>query len=280
LTITVTDVNDTNHAPTNIALSPSSVAENQPIGTQVGTLTTTDADAGDTFTYTLVSGSGAGDNGSFQIAGDKLQTKAVFDFETKSSYSIRVRTTDSGNASFEKVFTITITDAVDSYTIGGSVTGLSGSGLQVRNNGADTKGISAGAGSYTFATPVPSGQSYLVTIFTQPTSPWQTCTVANGSGTVANANVTNANIACTTNTYTVGGTVSGLTGTGLQLRNNNGNTTSISGNGGFTFSTQIASGQGYNVTVFKQPTNQTCSVGNGSGTIGGADVSSVTISCT
>ncbi|HSS77020.1 MAG TPA: cadherin domain-containing protein, partial [Thermoanaerobaculia bacterium] len=114
-TITVTDVNET---PTNIALSPSSVAENQPSGTVVGTFSTTDQDAGDTHTYTLVVGTGSTDNASFTISGNQLQTNAVFDFETKSSYSIRVRTTDSGtgNLFFEKVFTITVTDANDAPT--------------------------------------------------------------------------------------------------------------------------------------------------------------------
>ena len=58
-----------NSAPTDIALSPSSVAENQPSGTTVGTLSTTDPDAGNTFTYTLVSGTGSTDNASFTIVG-------------------------------------------------------------------------------------------------------------------------------------------------------------------------------------------------------------------
>src|SRR5262249_59916607 len=50
--------------PTDIALSGSSVPENQPAGTTVGTFSTTDPDVGDTFTYTLVSGAGGTDNAS------------------------------------------------------------------------------------------------------------------------------------------------------------------------------------------------------------------------
>ena len=72
------------------------MAENQAAGTAVGTFSTTDPDAGDTHTYTLVAGTGDTDNASFQISGGQLQTAAMFDFETKSSYTIRVRTTDSG----------------------------------------------------------------------------------------------------------------------------------------------------------------------------------------
>ena len=107
VTITVTNVNE---APTDIALSASSVAENAATGTTVGSLASIDVDAGDTFTYTLVSGTGDTDNASFTIDGNTLKTAAVFDYETKSSYSVRVRVTDAGGLTFEKVFTITVTD--------------------------------------------------------------------------------------------------------------------------------------------------------------------------
>jgi hypothetical protein len=84
-----------NDAPTNIALSASPVAENSASGATVGTLSATDADTGETAAFTLVSGTGSTDNASFTISGASLKTAAVFDFETKSSYSIRVRVTDS-----------------------------------------------------------------------------------------------------------------------------------------------------------------------------------------
>jgi LPXTG-site transpeptidase (sortase) family protein len=106
-----------NQAPTAIALNPSSVAENQPINTVVGTLSTTDPDALDTFTYTLVPGAGSTDNASFNILGNSLRTSAVFDYETKNSYSIRVRSTDSGGLFFEQQFTITVTNVNEAPTI-------------------------------------------------------------------------------------------------------------------------------------------------------------------
>ncbi|MEM7111125.1 MAG: LamG-like jellyroll fold domain-containing protein [Chloroflexota bacterium] len=109
LTITVNDVND---APTDIGLSPSSVAENSVVDTIVGSLTTTDQDAGDSPSYTFVAGTGDDDNSSFTIDGTQIKTSAIFDFEAKSSYTVRVRTTDNGtpNLSFEKQLTITVTD--------------------------------------------------------------------------------------------------------------------------------------------------------------------------
>jgi hypothetical protein len=97
-------------APTDILLSAASIAENNAVNADVGTLSTTDADAGDTFTYTLVSGTGDTDNASFTIVSSTLKAGVSFDFETKSSYSVRVRTADSANNTFDKVFTITVTD--------------------------------------------------------------------------------------------------------------------------------------------------------------------------
>ena len=99
---------DSSLAPTDIALSPQSVDENKIAGTVVGTFSTTDADANDSFTYTLVTGVGATDNGSFTIDAGTLKTGASFNFETKSSYSIRVRSTDRAGLSFEEALTIAV----------------------------------------------------------------------------------------------------------------------------------------------------------------------------
>jgi len=71
------------------------VIENAPAGTTVGSLSASDPDAGETFTYSLVSGDGSTDNASFTIDGNSLKTSEVFDFETKNSYSIRVQAADS-----------------------------------------------------------------------------------------------------------------------------------------------------------------------------------------
>ena len=106
-TINVTNVNET---PTNISLSNSSIDENVATGTTVGTLSTTDPDAGNTFTYTLVSGVGDTNNGSFNIDGTTLKSSEVFDYETKNSYAIRVRTTDQGGLWYEKKIIISITN--------------------------------------------------------------------------------------------------------------------------------------------------------------------------
>ena len=115
---------------------------------------------------------------------------------------------------------------------------------------------------------------------TQPSG--QTCTVSGGTGTIGSANVTSVAVTCTTNppvTHSVGGTVSGLTGT-LVLQDNGGDNLSVTANGSFTFPTQLASGSAYSVTALTQPSGQTCTVNGGTGTIGSANVTSVVVTCT
>ena len=175
--------------------------------------------------------------------------------------------------------TLTVNSSV-AYTIGGTISGLSGSGLLLQDNGGNNLAVASGATSFTFSAPVPAGGTYNVTVLTQPSNPAQTCVVTNGSGT-ANANVTNVQVACTTTTYTIGGTISGLSGSGLLLQDNGGNNLAVaSGATSFTFSTPVPAGGTYGVTVLAQPSNpvQTCVVTNGSGTAN-ANVTNVQVAC-
>jgi hypothetical protein len=115
--ITINDVFEpsTNQSPTDITLDVNTIDENEPAGSLVGRMTTSDTDAGDTHTYSLATGTGDDDNSDFTIQSDSLLTASVFDYEIKNAYSIRIKTTDSGegNLSFEKSFSITITDVVE-----------------------------------------------------------------------------------------------------------------------------------------------------------------------
>jgi hypothetical protein len=167
------------------------------------------------------------------------------------------------------------------FSIGGTVSGLAGSGLVLQNNAGDDLTIAAD-GAFTFATSLPDGSAYNVTVSNQPTGPSQTCTVTNGSGTISAADVTNVQVDCVTSTFTIGGTVSGLGGTGLMLQNNGGDDLSVSADGAFTFTTPLADGSAYDVAVLTQPTglSQTCTVANASGTLMGADVTNVAVTCT
>ena len=100
---------------------------------------------------------------------------------------------------------------------------------------------------------------------------------ATASGTLAGANVNNVSVNCTTNKYTVGGSVSGLTGT-VTLQLNGTNDLAVSSNG-FTFPTPFDSGSSYLVTVSQQPSGLMCSVSNASGTVTNANISDVAVSC-
>ena len=80
-------------------------------------------------------------------------------------------------------------------------------------------------------------------------------------------------------TYPIGGTVSGLSGT-VVLQDNGGDDLSVSASGAFTFATALSAGSAYNVTVKTNPAGQTCSVANGSGTVGSAGVTNVAVTCT
>lgn len=161
------------------------------------------------------------------------------------------------------------------YTIGGMVSGLWGMGLVLQNNGAGNLPINAN-GAFTFTAAVPVGGAYNVNVLTQP--PNQTCAVTNGSG-VANAIVATVQIKCSSSvTYTVGGMVAGLSGSGLLLQDNGRDNLSIPGNGSFTFSTAAPSGGSYTVTVYAQPFNQSCTVSSGSGTAN-TNVTSVQVTC-
>jgi sugar lactone lactonase YvrE len=88
------------------------------------------------------------------------------------------------------------------YTIGGTISGLTSSSLVLQNNSGNALTISANSSTFVFTTALASGATYAVTVGTQPTG--FTCTVTNGSGTVASANVTNVAVACTATTTTTG----------------------------------------------------------------------------
>lgn len=104
-----------NHAPTDMALSNNTASEDAEVGDVVGTLSTTDEDVGDTFTYTLLDDAG----GLFAVDGDNLVLANPLDFETATSHQVTVRVTDAGDNTYDEVFTVWVGD-VDPVIIRGS----------------------------------------------------------------------------------------------------------------------------------------------------------------
>ncbi len=115
-TVEVRQSGTSNQAPTDILLSGGSVDENQPSGTNVGVFSTVDPDPADNHSYTLVSGDGSTGNGFFNIESGTLKTLSKFDYESKGSYSIRVKTDDGNGGTFEKSFTVVVKNVNDAPT--------------------------------------------------------------------------------------------------------------------------------------------------------------------
>jgi hypothetical protein len=224
------------------------------------------ADGGQTFPHSLASG--VANSGSASVVVPAVAT-------TQARVSVSCATNiffDISNADF------TISPASGSFTIGGNVGGLTGSGLMLSlNAGAQTLPVSA-SGAFTFPTALPNGSNYAVTVGTQPSG--QSCTVANGGGQLNGADVTNVSVTCSSSAFLVGGNVNGLVGSGLVLSLNAGaQTLPVSVNGSFNFPAALANGTNYAVTVGTQPAGQSCSVADGSGVISGANVTNVAVMC-
>ncbi|NEM96089.1 T9SS type A sorting domain-containing protein [Pontibacter burrus] len=103
-------------APTAILISKNTIAENSAVGTIIGEFSTNDPDAGDEHTYKLVDGDGDTDNALFTIEGNVLKSAQIFDFETQSSFSIRIQTKDMGGMTFETSKLILVTDVYEAPT--------------------------------------------------------------------------------------------------------------------------------------------------------------------
>jgi hypothetical protein len=185
----------------------------------------------------------------------------------------------SGTINGAHVTNVSIVCSTQSFAVGGSVSGLRGSGLVLRRNGEEDLSI-ASNGAFTFETAQASGTTYEITVATQPTNPSQTCTIANATGTVGSGDARSVTVTCATNTYSVGGVVSGLSG-GRVVLANSGDTVEIESNGAFAFPTPVASGGNYDVTVRTQPgvPPQTCTVTNGRGTVTTGAVDDIEVSC-
>ena len=228
---------------------------------------------------TLVLQNNASDNLSIPWSGLHSFSTAVafgsaYDVTVQTQPTGKTCTVTSGSGTMgTSAVTATVACAANSYTVGGMVSGLNGT-VVLQQSGGDDISIAADGG-FVFPTAVTFGAGYTVTVLTQPAT--QTCSVTNGSGTMGAGNITNVMVTCATNTHTIGGTVTGLSGT-VVLQNNAGDDLSVSTNGSFTFATPITLGAAYAVTVLTQPQTSFCTISSGSGTVNG-DVNTVAVTC-
>ncbi len=181
------------------------------------------------------------------------------------------------------------------HVLGGTVTGLTGSVL-VREASGETLTIAPGdTANFFFSRRFASGERYQVTA-TPVVSGDQRCYASsNASGTVGEASILTIQIQCVSDLlgdpfrsfpgggaayYTLGGTVSGLSGT-VVLQTGSGDSLAILGNGSFTFGSRILGGSSYAVSVRTHPSgpDQTCTVANGSGLIAHNNITNVLVTC-
>ena len=212
------------------------------------------------------------DKASKRIAGNKTLSAGATSFNNVWNITNQDTTKDETGGSLSIAFA-EIMGVTPTYTIGGTISGLDGS-VTLLNNGGDSL-TTATNGDFTFGGELDSGATYNVTVSSQPAT--QECTVGNGSGT-ATADVTDITVTCADlPTYSIGGTISGLSGS-VTLQNNGGDSLTTATNGDFTFANELLGGETYLVTVSNQPATQTCTVGNDSGTAT-ADVTDITVTC-
>jgi len=169
------------------------------------------------------------------------------------------------------------------YTVAGSLSGLrSGSTVTLLSTSSTmttwTKTTISGNGRFVLDMPLKYNGSYSITISDQP--PGQTCSVVNGSGAGVVSNVSSVAVMCGDLPIKISGTVSGLeAGKSMKLLNIGADSTTISSNGPFEFALPVALNGSYLVTVLTQPSNQTCTVNNGSGSGVTANVSNIAVVC-
>lgn len=178
---------------------------------------------------------------------------------------------------------VAVTCTTNVYPIRVTVMGLEGDGLVLQNEGGDDLTVPAptvpGDTTATFATSIASGDTFDVSVLTQPTGPSQFCTVSGAMGTVVAGDVTTVVVNCSTY-RTIGGTVTGLAGAGLTVAYD-GQTFPIDVNGMFALTDLAFTGDMYAVAIEDQPTNppQTCVITNEEGTVGTTDVTDIAIDC-
>lgn len=207
---------------------------------------------------------------------------------TSDSYDVTVAAQPAGltctvshgsGANVQALFisSIKVSCSAQTYTIAGTISGLTASGLVLQNNGTDHLAVPAHATTFQLPTAIAAGSSYKVVASAQPVG--LTCTVSNGVVSKVSANVDSIRVTCSPNTVTLDGTITGLNASGLVLQDNGADDLTIPANATtFRFPTPIAFGSGYSVTMSAQPAGEMCSVADGSSTAT-TDVTDIVVSC-
>jgi hypothetical protein len=164
--------------------------------------------------------------------------------------------------------------------LGGTITGLTKSGLVLTNNNSATLSVAAGATTFAFADLIPSNEGFNVTVKTQPTG--AVCTPSANSGSANSYNSAYVVITCVTDQYKLGGTIEGLADTDTGLVLVNGSDTPFSPAAGattFVMPDTVGDGDAYGITVLTSPAGKNCVVNNGTGYMPSSNLNTVQVVC-
>lgn len=152
----------------------------------------------------------------------------------------------------------------------------------------NTNGTTSVASSFSFAftEKLGYGDKFNVIVKNQPAH--QTCQIGSNTGSAGTTATNGIVVACNPNTYTLGGTITGLTKDGLILNNGNNQITISANSTSYVFSAAVADGSAYGVTVLQSPTGQTCTIpafgqqgqtGRSAGIMGSAKIENILVVC-
>jgi len=170
-----------------------------------------------------------------------------------------------------------------SFDVSGTVSGLTTSGLKMKNNDGDEITVPAGATSFRFPKTLNYGDQYNVTFSQQPQH--LTCGPGNNvpfSATAGLATYIYLSVSCIRNAYDLGGIVIGLTSDDTLILINGstgGSVTLKKGDGTFIFTNKVEVGTPYGITVQKQPAGLTCTVKDGTDVMGDAPRNNSVVTC-
>ena len=147
-----------------------------------------------------------------------------------------------------------------SLPVSGTIYGLNRAGLILTTNGEELT-VADSAGSFAFTKLLSPDTEFFVEVKKSPDG--QKCTASTNKNKINYYTYSTTVISCTTDSYALGGSVSGLTGNGLILANGASTAAILAGSTSFVFNALVPNGGPYAVTVLKQPDGQTCTVTNG-----------------
>lgn len=174
-------------------------------------------------------------------------------------------------------FEAQLRSVIPTYSVSGTVSGLI-EDVQLTLNQAETLTVSDN-GQFIFDTRFIEGNNYIVTY--QAEDGQESCTLLNDAGSIASSDINNVSLVCgeaTVDQYSIGGSVSGLTGS-IRLESSLGEVLDIDRNGDFVFTQHQLNGSVYDISLISDPVDQNCRLTGSSGTIADAIIEDIDIEC-